>query len=206
MTDSTYRKMVLINPEQASLYKPSVAEKKLSTLDHDINQILNSDLPDDEKAKRYTATLKTHRLLSMPSAKRIDAEAEILSSIEPVEEQTRARELLKMIKPYLSWNDDGEIVVNDRVVPFSNVTNLLSNLMSARSRKPEGWSELADILSTAKVPRQLIRNQKRWTELTKKNKSPSVSGSSSIKPPKKRKRERIETKLPKPELVWDEQS
>ena len=175
--------MVLINPEQARAYKPTVSEKKLSSLDQDINQILSSDLPDDEKAKRYTATLKTHKLLSMPRANPIDAESEILSSIEPVEEQTRARELLKLIKPYLSWNDDGEIVVNDRVVPFSNVTNLLSNLMSARSRKPEGWSELTDVLSMAKVPRQLICNQKRWTELTKKNKSHSVSGSSSTKPP-----------------------
>src|SRR5215470_3907018 len=108
--DNSFKKMVLVNPE---MYKQSITEKKLNSLDQDLGEILNSSLPDDEKAKRYVATLKTHKILSATRPKLIDAEKEMLSSVKPPNQKLRAKELLELIKPYLLWNDDGEILVND---------------------------------------------------------------------------------------------
>lgn len=182
--DKSFKKLLLVNPDSASMYKPTVVEKKLSALDQDISDILHSSMADDEKAKRYVSTLKTHKFLSAPKLKPVDAEAEILQSVDPPEEKMRAKELLSMIKPYLTWNDDGEIVVNDKVVPLSNIGNLLSNLMTSTVKKPEGWEAMADALSAVKIPRKLIRNPKRWSDLLKRQTSPSSISSKGKKKPR----------------------
>jgi len=100
--ENPFKKLVLVNPEVASaIYKPTTTEKKLGTLDQAIRDILNSSLPDDEKAKQYVTTLKTHKLLSSSKTRPVDAESEILDSIDPPQEKARAKELLRLIKPYL---------------------------------------------------------------------------------------------------------
>ena len=196
--ESSFRKLVLVNPETVtSHYKPTPTEKKLSLLDKDISEILTSDMPDDEKAKRYISALTTHNLLSASRLKPVDAETEILSNIQPPQEKTRARELLKLIRPYLSWNDDGEIVVNNRVIPFTNISDLLSNLMTSTVKKPEGWDEISTAISTANVPQELIRNKRRWKDITKRRDSPA-----SLATPKSSKTKRRTRR----ELEWDEQS
>jgi hypothetical protein len=58
-----FKKMILIDPV---MYKPTLGDKKLCLLDQEISDVLNSDLPDDEKAKRYLITLKGYRYLNIP--------------------------------------------------------------------------------------------------------------------------------------------
>jgi len=135
---------------------------------------------------RYISTLKIHKLFSVQRAKQPDPESEILDTVVPPEEKPRARELLKLIKPYLSWNEDGEIVANSRVVPFSNISDLLSNLMSSSTKKPEGWDEVADILSAARVPRHLIRNKRRLADISRKRPPSSSSGKKKNKKARRR--------------------
>ena len=43
------------------LYRPTIVDKQLSRLDADIAKTLNSDLPDDVKAKQYEMALRGYR-------------------------------------------------------------------------------------------------------------------------------------------------
>ena len=52
------KKYVLVDPQ---MYRPSLPEKSLSGLDREIRTILDNDIPDDEKAKLYTQTLKKYK-------------------------------------------------------------------------------------------------------------------------------------------------
>ena len=49
------KKYVLVDPQ---VYRPTMPEKSLSALDQVIQSMLNSELPDDEKAKLYVSTRK----------------------------------------------------------------------------------------------------------------------------------------------------
>ena len=62
------KKFVLVDPR---MYRPSMPEKRLSSLDEEIHSILNNDLPDDQKANLYMTKLnkfKSYTLNARPSA------------------------------------------------------------------------------------------------------------------------------------------
>ena len=142
--------MILVNPDTVT------AQKKSNSLDREMSEILNSDLSDDEKAKRYSATLSAYRMYSVPKPKYVDPEAEILRDVTS-QHKRRAAELLKLLKPHLSWTSDGEIVVNNSVVPFSNISHLLNKLVDGPvGAPPAEWTEMANVLNDANVPRELI--------------------------------------------------
>jgi hypothetical protein len=166
------KKLLLVDPSRATqLYRPTITDKKLSTLDHDISSILNSDLPDDEKAKRYSASLKTYRVLDTHDIAKADPDKEILNAIPSVI-KPKAKRLLKHIKPYVKWSDEGEIVSRNEVVPYSNISELMTESLSETSstKRPKGWEEFADTLKRARTPRELIRNQKLWSYMNPKSK------------------------------------
>jgi len=55
------KKLLLTDPTRRS-----ITDKKLTKLDETITEILNSDLSDDEKAKRYAEAIKGHRVYMAP--------------------------------------------------------------------------------------------------------------------------------------------
>lgn len=164
--DNTFKKMLLVNPDtvkQTDVTR-SIVEKKLSNLDKDMNDILNSDLAEDEKAKRYTNILRSYKCFIKPKPKHVDPDSEILKHVHN-SQKVRAKELLTLLKPYLAWNEDGEIIVGDRVVPFSNLTYLINELMKPTDKRYDsvaGWEELKDTINMANIPHYLIPNKRRW--------------------------------------------
>ena len=58
------KKYVLVDPQ---MYRPTMPEKSLSTLDSEIQKTLNSDMPDDQKVKFYVSTLKKFKTYNAPS-------------------------------------------------------------------------------------------------------------------------------------------
>ena len=163
--DNSFKKMILVNPDairhatstdMTSDALRSIGERKVSSLDQEMKDILNSNMPDDEKAKRYSVVVSKYQRLVLPSVKYTNPDEEILADIDD-ENNSRAAELLNVIKPHLSWNENGEIIVNNQVTAFSNISRLLSDLMSAPSaKKPTGWDEMVDVLNKAHVPSDLI--------------------------------------------------
>jgi hypothetical protein len=166
------KKLLLVDPNKAAqLYRPTISDKKLGALDLDISDILNSDLPDDEKAKRYIIALKAHRKYESPAVPtKPDPDTDIIKSIQP-ELRIKAKRLLKHIKPHVTFSDKGELVHDANLVDDSDITELLSETLSKNSEeKPIGWIEFADTLKRAHTPRHLIKNEKLWKYLNPRSK------------------------------------
>jgi len=153
------KKMILMDPARASqLYRPSISDKKLSNLDETITNILRSNLPADEKAKRYAASLKQLKYYDKPVVAKSDPDKDILKSIQPQLRRKAAR-LLKQVKPHVTLGDDGEIVHDANLIPHSDISDLLNETLTKHStEKPTGWKEFADVLKRARTPRELIAN------------------------------------------------
>lgn len=64
-------------------------------------------------------------------------------------------------KPKIWWKEGGEIVVNNQVIPESNITDLISDTVRPLKRKikPTGWKEFASVLNDIGVPTSYIGNQ-----------------------------------------------
>ena len=75
------KKYVLVDPQ---MYRPSLPEKSLSSLDHDIQSTLNSQLPDDEKVKMYLSALKKFKAYdAKPPPQKINLSAELTGFLPP---------------------------------------------------------------------------------------------------------------------------
>ena len=99
------KKYILVDPQ---MYRPSMPEKSLSGLDHEIQATLNGDLPDDQKAKLYMITLKKYRAhdgSTKPAAPKIDLDSELADSLPPTE-QYKAKKLMRLIRdnPDIDWS------------------------------------------------------------------------------------------------------
>ena len=78
------KKLLLVDPSRATqLYRPTITDRKLSALDQDISDALNSTEPEDVKAKRYIAALKQHRYYESPPIAIPDSDATIVKNIDP---------------------------------------------------------------------------------------------------------------------------
>ena len=159
--------MLLVNPEMYRTSTTSI-DKKLSDLDQEISSVLNSNLPDDMKAKYYQNALRSHKFYENPKVKVVDSDVEILKNVLP-EQKVRAKELLNKLKPFLTWNDDGEIIANGQVIQYSNIAHLISDLLTPKRRQPtnvpEGWDYFEKSLKDADIPSHLILNEDRWRRL-----------------------------------------
>jgi len=177
------KKMVLVEPRQIEKYKETPLDKVLSKLDGQIYDILHKDIPDDEKAKLYSASLNRYLDInkptfltkfestvkeskdSEPANVGDDVESTVLEMI-PKTLRSRTLQLLKHIKnnPDISWSGKGELILKNTVVPKSHAIDLLNDLVRKRvsTPAPTGWKQLADVLKEQNVPRELIGNDDRW--------------------------------------------
>lgn len=75
-------------------------------------------------------------------------------------------------KPNIWWKTNGEVVINNRTIPNSNILDLVSDTVRSLKRpKPTGWEEFASFLRDIKVPTSCIGNP---TNLEFINKSQSI--------------------------------
>ena len=79
--------------------------------------------------------------------------------------------LLKFLKPYITYNNEFELVHDGTTIPLSNVVELAENIVQQKSTgpKPIGWTEFADVLKRARAPRELIPNIDLWSYMTPKS-------------------------------------
>jgi len=152
------KKYVLVDPQ---MYRPSMPEKSLSELDKVIHQTLNSELPDDEKAKLYMAALHRFKAYdAKPPPPKLNLESELANSLPP-NQQYKAKKLLRLIKdnPDIDWKDTGELIYKQTTVPKSHVTDLFADAL-APSRPTEGaigWEEFDEGIS--QVPTTLVKKR-----------------------------------------------
>ena len=193
------------------LPKPGI--KALHTLDAQMQDILKRpDLPEDTRVKLYNQTLQRYlnyheQEASKPLSVEIiqvphtsgetktsitDAdqiEQEILESV-PKTMKKKAQLLVSKIKmnPDMKWNERGELVYKESVVPNTNMVDLVNDALRRRKTfQPEGWKRFAQGLKEMNVPQDLIGHRERWNWMQQeKAMMPSTISETPIR--KKRKR------------------
>ena len=86
--------------------------------------------------------------------------------------KTRAEALLAHLKErgdVITWDDMGQVLVDGVLIPKSNISDLVSDAMRSRKHfNPVGVREFYNVLNKINVPKDLVRNERRWDEPEKK--------------------------------------
>ena len=86
--------------------------------------------------------------------------------------KTRAEALLAHLKErgdVITWEDMGQVLVDGVLIPKSNISDLVSDAMRSRKHfNPVGVREFYNVLNKINVPKDLVRNERRWDETEKK--------------------------------------
>ena len=89
----------------------------------------------------------------------------------PKSMKKRAEALLAHLKEredVITWDDMGQVLVDGVLIPKSNITDLVSDAMRSRKNfNPIGVREFYSVLNKINVPKDLVRNERRWDEAGK---------------------------------------
>ena len=91
--------------------------------------------------------------------------------IEPIPKyiRPRATALLNRLKArpdVITWDKTGQIKIEGQSIPNSNISDLVSDALRSRKNfNPTGASEFFHALSKMNMPKELVRNQERWTQV-----------------------------------------
>ena len=90
----------------------------------------------------------------------------------PKNMKTRAQALLARLKERedaITWDDMGQVFLNGTLIPKSNISDLISDAMRSRKHfNPVGVQKFYNVLNEINIPKDLVRNEKRWGEAEKK--------------------------------------
>jgi len=171
-----------------SVYRPSVVDKQLSRLDTDISETLNSNLPDDVKAKKYEMILRSFRYyepkvaVESPAQIQKKKEEDRLLESTPLELRPKARRLLKSIKQHARLTDDDQLITDENeLVKESDLGELLASAVTIKrktKKRPPGYEEFAELLQRAKAPQELIAD-----DVLRRYVFPKLKSKSSSKKP-----------------------
>ena len=86
----------------------------------------------------------------------------------PKSMKKRAEALLAHLKEredVITWDDMGQVLIDGVLIPRSNITDLVSDAMRPRKNfNPIGVREFYSVLNKINVPKDLVRNERRWDE------------------------------------------
>ena len=86
--------------------------------------------------------------------------------------KTRAQALLAHLKEredVITWDDMGQVLLKGVLIPKSNISDLVSDAMRSRKHfNPVGVREFYNVLNEINIPKDLVRNERRWVEAEKK--------------------------------------
>ena len=84
----------------------------------------------------------------------------------------RAEALLAHLKEredIITWDNMGQVLLNGVLIPKSNITDLVSDAMRSRKHfNPVGVREFYKVLKEINIPKEIVRNERRWSEGEKK--------------------------------------
>ena len=87
--------------------------------------------------------------------------------------KSRAEALVAHLKErgdVITWDDMGQVLLDGVLIPKSNISDLVSDAMRSRKHfNPIGVREFYNVLNKINVPKDLVRNERRWDEVGKEN-------------------------------------
>ena len=94
--------------------------------------------------------------------------AEMIVRGIPKTMKTRAQALLERLKEredVITWDDMGQVLLNGVLIPKSSIFDLISDAMRPRKHfNPVGVREFYNVLNEINIPKDLVRNERRWSE------------------------------------------
>ena len=133
-----------------------------------VNQLKNQVLrPEPSPIQMITQTERTMTSESdsaTPSQQFNATDKQIIDSV-PKTMQNRAKLLIQKLKDHsdvISWNDNGQLVLEGSIVPNSNIVDLVNDVMRKRKGfNPEDSNTFAKVLAKINVPEDYLRNPDR---------------------------------------------
>ena len=81
----------------------------------------------------------------------------------------RATALLSRLKTkpdVITWDKTGQVEIEGKIIPGSNISDLVSDAMRYRRNfNPTGSKEFFEALNKLNVPKDLVRNEECWKEV-----------------------------------------
>jgi hypothetical protein len=161
---------------------PSQSVPQRSSLDTEIDQILNGTFPEDLKVKLYLNAVQKNRALESSTSTLVNnALAEKINAVEtqssagknieneiiqflPPSHHYKAKRVWKLINAdaNIRWTPDHQLIYQNRVVQGSNAADIFIDLYQRSAiNPPPGSSEIVQSLLSANVPHSLIINTRR---------------------------------------------
>jgi len=158
--------------------------QKVLNVDRRMEETMNDrNMPEDERARRYSQLLEELRFFKSKGQRRetqpvriVDDDAAASTSTTPLEndivssmpktmiEKThRLMDKLKRV-PGLAWNEHtGTVSVDGKELKDSNLVDLVHDAIRPRKKAPDpaGWRTFSDVLVRGGVPIEYINNPKR---------------------------------------------
>ena len=133
-----------------------------------VNQLKNQVFrPEPSPVQMITQTERTMTSESdsaTPSLQFNATDKQIIDSV-PKTMQNRAKLLIQKLKDHsdvISWNDNGQLVLEGTIVPNSNIVDLVNDVMRKRKGfNPEHSNTFAKALAKINVPEDYLRNPDR---------------------------------------------
>lgn len=148
-------------------------DEHLSELDLQIQNILKKKMEEDEKAKLYIQTLQKYVIFpnvnsvkplieqepeQQISEDNIKIENKILESV-PVKYKSIAQNILDFLKKNkISWSERKEVLIDNKIIPGSDIIQLVNFLLRNRTRRPAAFEEFNEHLTMNDFPSDFIKN------------------------------------------------
>lgn len=137
------KRLIALEPEvyeTLKINKHERPEKKiLSELDSQMQNILQSHQPDSVKITLYNEALQKSKLFQKKTQLKTDVKAPLAESsiLKTFRKRVKAKKVLDSFKDKrnLSWNEKGQIILDGRKVPGSDINKLIQK--SLKIEKPE---------------------------------------------------------------------
>ena len=140
----------------------------------EMNDLLEKDdVPEDTKATMYAQQLQRVNQLKnqvfRPESSSVQmiaqTERTMTSESDSASPSNRAKLLIQKLKDHsdvISWNDNGQLVLEGSIVPNSNIVDLVNDVMRKRKGfNPEHSNTFAKALAKINVPEDYLRNPDR---------------------------------------------
>ena len=144
--------------------KTTIYAQQLQRVKQLKNQVFR---PEPSPVQMITQTERTMTSVSdnvMPSQQLSTTDKQIIDSV-PKTMQNRTKLLIQKLKDHsdvISWNDNGQLVLDGSIVPSSNIADLVNDVMRKRKGfNPEHSSTFAKALAKINVPEDRVRNPDR---------------------------------------------
>ena len=142
------RKLISLEPE---VYAKLVPEKKaLSDLDQKMHKILTSNRPESEKITLYNQALQKSKVFLKKIQPKTFARKPLSENavLKQYKKRVRAKKLLKDVtsKKNLDWDDKGRMILDNRMLPGSNIDNLFQSALKKKDSTLPGILEFESML------------------------------------------------------------